>query len=119
MGMDLWDALDVQRAAKWQKFLAGMGMKVYLGHEIRPDWQRSLPFYLFQCPKCEKLVKDYPHSWPEEQHFHCPECGARWISSGSWLVSNTSFLPFCIYSKYDFPRSCSGKSKPCIKGASF
>lgn len=91
MGMDLWDALDVQRAAKWQKFLAGMGMKVYLGHEIRPDWQRSLPFYLFQCPKCEKLVKDYPHSWPEEQHFHCPECGAR-----------VDFVRFMVGFKYFF-----------------
>ena len=77
MGMNLKDALDVQRASKWRKFRARLGAKVYLGEETRPGWSGYLPFYLFQCPECKMLVKDYPHGHPERQYLYCPECGAH------------------------------------------
>ncbi len=77
MGMSIWDALDIQKASEWQKWQAKRGKKVYLGHETRPGWTEYLPFYLFQCPSCKKLVKDYPHSWPETQYLTCPECKKR------------------------------------------
>lgn len=78
MGMSLEDALYIQRkVSKAQKSRAIKGKKVYLGRETRPGWRGELPFYLFQCPNCEKLVKDYPHSFPERQYLLCPECGER------------------------------------------
>lgn len=77
MGMSLEDALSIQKTPERQKNQARAGKKVFIGEETRPDWTGYLPFYLFQCPNCQRLVKDYPHSWPESQYLLCPECGQR------------------------------------------
>lgn len=77
MGMNIWDALDVQRTPRWKKILASRGNKVYLGLQTRPGWTDRLPFYLFKCPNCQKIVEDYSHGFPEKQYLLCPECRER------------------------------------------
>lgn len=105
MGMSLEDALAVQRLPEWQKELAKAGKKIYLGHETRPGWSGELPFYLFQCPDCKMLGKDYPHSWPERQYLSCPECGSRIDFVRFWtgvkiLFSMFSFLKIRFIKDY-------------------
>lgn len=112
MGMSLKDALDIQKMPERQKSLARKGRKVYLGHETRPGWSGSLPFYLFQCPDCERLGKDYPHSWPESQYLSCPECGARIDFVRFWtgikmffsLFLLLSFLLRIKFTKHDYKK---------------
>jgi len=94
--MNIWDALDVQKTSKWQKLQAKRGRKVYLGHETRPGWSGYLPFYLFQCPNCKKLGKDYPHSWPERQYLNCPECGQRIDFVGFWTEVKVFFSTLAL-----------------------
>lgn len=97
MTMSLKDALDVQRASRWQKFQARkLGRKVCLGKETRPGWTGYLPFYLFKCPECSLLVKDYPHSWPERQHLSCPECGA-YVDFVRFLTGVRMFFSFLVF----------------------
>ncbi|MDO8504324.1 MAG: hypothetical protein Q7S36_00525, partial [Candidatus Liptonbacteria bacterium] len=55
------------------------GRRLLLGEEARVGWKGKLPFYLFCCPVCETVSKDYPHSFPERQYLGCqnPNCDGR------------------------------------------
>ncbi len=78
-------AAEVREALKklswWQKWLMlNFGKKIYIGHEgheLHKGWTGKLPFYLFRCENCEKVVKDYPHSYPERQYLLCLHCMAH------------------------------------------
>lgn len=72
--MDAKDRMDIENAPEWKKNLARLGTKVSMGEEQKPGWSGKLPFYLFYCPSCETLQKDYPHSWPESQYLWCDDC---------------------------------------------
>ncbi|MBI2041642.1 MAG: hypothetical protein HYT20_01300 [Candidatus Nealsonbacteria bacterium] len=106
MGMLLSDALAVQRLPERQKKLARSGRKVYLGHETRTGWSGYLPFYLFQCPNCLRLAKDYPHSYPENQYLACPECGAKVSFVRFWIRVNEffSFIRFLFRLRLRFTK---------------
>lgn len=76
--MDIKDALDVQRAPKWKRFLADkLGWKIHLKNDQREGWSGQLPFCMFKCPDCECLVCDYPHGHPHRRYLTCPRCGAK------------------------------------------
>lgn len=102
MAMNLEDALAVQKTPERLKAMARRGKKVYLGEETRPNWKGYLPFYLFQCPNCRKLVKDYPHSWPESQYLLCPECGQKINFVRFWIGFKEffSYLLFLVKSRF-------------------
>ena len=44
---------------------------VYVGHETRPGWSGTLPFFVFKC-RVHGMVKDYPHGYDER--LECPHC---------------------------------------------
>jgi hypothetical protein len=58
----------------WQVFLAHLGFKVSVGLEARPGWKGHLEFFVFKCPGCGGLAKDYGHSWPETRYLTCSHC---------------------------------------------
>lgn len=89
--MNLQDALDVQRATRWKKLRAEYGRKVCLGLETRPSWKGSSLFYLFKCPSCQRLVKDYSHGHPERRYLSCPECGKKIDFVDFWVKVRTFF----------------------------
>ncbi len=62
----------VEQATGWQKFLARMGVTVFLGYGIREGWTGELPFYLFKCPRCKQLRVDYRHG--HQGYLLCPVC---------------------------------------------
>lgn len=62
----------VQQVPKWKKLLARMGLVVKLGYGKREGWSGELPFYLFKCRQCKKLVVDYPHGYGE--FLSCTNC---------------------------------------------
>lgn len=64
----------IENASSWQKFLARMGMNVFLGYGRRKDWKGRLPFYLFLCPRCKNFGVDYLHGFPGEQYLSCHKC---------------------------------------------
>ena len=55
----------------YQRMILRTSGHVYVGHETRPGWSGSLPFYVFKCPK-HGLVKDYPHGYG--YRLDCPLC---------------------------------------------
>ena len=77
MSINLVDALAVQKTPEQLKARARRGEIIYLGYETRTGWSGSLPFYLFQCPDCKTLGKDYPHNQGSDRRLDCPECGKR------------------------------------------
>ena len=39
----------------------------YVGHQRRPGWRASIPFYAFKCPE-HGIVVDYPHGHRSKSH---------------------------------------------------
>jgi len=44
---------------------------VFLEDRVEPDWNESLPFYLFRCP-VHGYVESYPHGYKKK--LVCPKC---------------------------------------------
>ena len=44
---------------------------IYLEDRIEPDWEDSLPFYIFKCP-VHGYVESYPHGYKKK--LVCPKC---------------------------------------------
>ena len=44
---------------------------IYLEDRTEPDWEDSLPFYLFKCP-IHGYVESYPHGYKKK--LVCPKC---------------------------------------------
>ena len=51
----------LEQTSKWQRFLAKMGIRVFLGNGHRKGWNGELAFYLFWCPKCKNFSVDHKH----------------------------------------------------------
>jgi len=75
--MSLEDAIAVQNCDIEKRTGAEKGKMVCLGLESRPGWSGELPFYLFKCPHCGTLVKDYLHGFPGYEYLNCLECGCK------------------------------------------
>jgi len=43
----------------------------YIGHQTRPGWRGTLPFYRFFCPK-HGPIENYPQGYAEI--LYCPQC---------------------------------------------
>ena len=59
------------KPTRFQKIMASIGIKVYLGHYQREGWEGPLPFYLFECP-IHGLV--YDHARGFRKRLECPHC---------------------------------------------
>jgi len=55
----------------YQRLILHISGQVYVGHETRPGWSGSLPFYVFKCP-IHGLIKDYHHGF--DDRLDCPLC---------------------------------------------
>ena len=51
-------------------FLTG---RTYVGHQRRPGWVGSLPFYAFRCPK-HGIVEDHLRGFEGDEYLNCPLC---------------------------------------------
>lgn len=49
---------------------------VELGLFTLPDWRGHTMWYLFECPECLALVRDYPHGY--RVYLKCDQCDMRW-----------------------------------------
>lgn len=67
----------IRQLSVFGRWRVRLGRKIYLGHETRPGWRGSLPFYLFWCPACRQYTKDYPHGYVKNQYLICSGCGTR------------------------------------------
>ena len=58
----------------FKRFMIRTRGYAYVGHQRRPGWRASIPFYAFKCPE-HGIVEDYPHGHGE--HLTCPICSHR------------------------------------------
>jgi hypothetical protein len=58
----------------FKRFMIRTRGYAYVGHQRRPGWRDSLPFYAFKCPE-HGIVEDYPHGYGG--NLSCPICSRR------------------------------------------
>ena len=55
----------------FKRFMIRTRGYAYVGHQRRPGWRASIPFYAFKCPE-HGIVVDYPHG--HRSNLTCPRC---------------------------------------------
>ena len=60
--------------------------KAYLYNDVQKGWEKSLPFYAFECPS-HGIVVNYPHGFKKK--LVCPKCLQELsINNHSLYISN-------------------------------
>ena len=76
-------------------------LRLMLGGQVRVRAEQLVPekvdnpktsMFIFNCPHCDKLGKDYRHGFPERgRYFICNSCGAR-IDAHEFIGSILHFI---------------------------
>ena len=64
---------------------------VELGLFTLPDWRGHAMWYLFECPECLTLSRDYLHGY--RLYLACKECGTRWSVNQKRFYDTNGMTP--------------------------